>query len=133
MTTDELKALLAKATRGPWKWRLKDGPEWFLSPGILKVEGGMTDGTPMGDMTDRANARLIAMAPDLAAEVIALREQKARLVDALKPFAAIPDPTNPGAWLPDHPVWGRNGVVITVGDFAEARAILAEIEKEAGE
>ena len=52
-------------TPGPWIWRVEDGPQWFLDPGILIIEGGMTDGTPDGDEIDRANARLIAAAPDL--------------------------------------------------------------------
>lgn len=70
----------------------------------------------------KAGNRLIA-----AAENARLIAERDRLRDALKPFAAIPDPTNPNAWLPEHPVWGRNGVVITVGDFAEARAAIASL------
>lgn len=54
-----------KHTPEPWYWSRKDGPQWFLAPGILVVEGGMTDGTPDGDAMDRANARLIAAAPEL--------------------------------------------------------------------
>jgi hypothetical protein len=53
-------------TKGPWHWRYEEGPQWRLAPGILLVEGGMTDGTPMGDAVDRANASLIAAAPDMA-------------------------------------------------------------------
>lgn len=117
----DLRKLLAEATPGPWKWRLEDGPEWFLSPGILKVEGGMTDGTPMGDAIDRANARLIAMAPDLAAEVIALREQKARLLAAMQNIAD---------WM-DDPEGPHIGGVR--GAKTISRAAIAEIEKEAGE
>lgn len=119
MTTDELKALLAETTPGPWNWRLEDGPKWFLSPGVLKVEGGMTDGTPMGDAIDRANASLIALAPTLAAEVIALREREARLVDAAKGLL----------FAHDH----GNGLEGWHNTFERMRAALAEIEKEAGD
>lgn len=58
----------------------------------------------------------------LVAEHERIVAERDRLREALRPFAAIPDPAGPTAWLPEHPVWGRNGVVITVGDFAEARA-----------
>jgi hypothetical protein len=54
-----------KHTPGPWRWHAEDGPQWFLGPGVLIVEDGMTDGTPGGDSIDRANAHLIAAAPEL--------------------------------------------------------------------
>lgn len=57
-----------KWTPGPWAWRYEDGghmeaDQWFLSPGVLMADG--TDGTPSGDSIDRANARLIAAAPEM--------------------------------------------------------------------
>ena len=69
--TTDLQALLAEATDGPWKW-IKDDRLMSLSPGVLLADEA--DGTPWGDGVDRANARLIAMAPDLAKEVVRLRE-----------------------------------------------------------
>lgn len=55
-------------TPGPWRWRddqvLPMG-QWTLSPGILIADGN--DGTPGGDEHDRANASLIAAAPDMLA------------------------------------------------------------------
>jgi hypothetical protein len=81
MTDDELRKLLAEATRGPWGWKQdEDGVvQWRLTPGVLLVEPGITDGTPAGDGIDCANACLIAAAPDLAAEVLRLRETEATL------------------------------------------------------
>lgn len=56
-----------KHTSGPWEWRTDQfepfQTQWSLSPGILIAEG--YDGTPGGDEHDRANARLIATAPEL--------------------------------------------------------------------
>ena len=78
MTDHDLRKLLSAATPGPWSWCSEDG-EWFLSPGILAVESGMTDGTPDGDTIDYANAALIAAAPDLAAEVLRLRDGLAEM------------------------------------------------------
>lgn len=53
-------------TKGPWEWRKGSLPwqsTWHLSPGVLIAE--CSDGTPGGDEIDRANANLIAAAPDL--------------------------------------------------------------------
>ena len=51
-------------TKGPWSWDVEDlTGQCRLVPGILLTDG--TDGTPYGDEIDRANARLIAAAPDL--------------------------------------------------------------------
>lgn len=54
----------SKWTPGPWHWT-KDIVigEYNLAPGILLT--ALTDGTPWGDEIDRANAHLIATAPDL--------------------------------------------------------------------
>jgi len=57
-------------TPGPWEWTHDAEPyssQWTLSPGVLMVDG--QDGTPGGDEIHRANARLIAAAPDLLAAV----------------------------------------------------------------
>jgi hypothetical protein len=59
---------LEVATPGPWEWvnqgHNDECSEWSLGPGVLLVDG--SDGTPEGDEIDRANARLIALSPDLA-------------------------------------------------------------------
>lgn len=57
----------ANFTPGPWKWEIDGkGTAWAaysLSPGVLLTDFG--SGTPWGDEIDRANADLIAAAPDL--------------------------------------------------------------------
>jgi hypothetical protein len=71
MTTDELKKLVEAATPGPWKI--------VSEPGSKRLETG--DGAIMGDEPyypwapdNDADWQLIAAAPALAREVIALRE-----------------------------------------------------------
>ncbi|AEY69679.1 hypothetical protein V19_10 [Brucella phage V_19] len=56
----------AKFTKGPWEWVKSKNDNWSsydLSPGILTKD--TADGTPFGDEIDRANAHLIAAAPEL--------------------------------------------------------------------
>lgn len=56
----------AKFTKGPWEWVKSNNDNWSsydLSPGILTKD--TADGTPFGDEIDKANAHLIAAAPEL--------------------------------------------------------------------
>lgn len=96
--TDTLAGLLADATPGPWMPEEKTGPisDWaranigVWSPHRLAQSTAADDGDdPMDDAwlcgiwgdigdEDMANARLIALAPELAAETIALRAQTAK-------------------------------------------------------
>ena len=101
MSDDDLRKLLADATPGPWGWKPDEdgGVQWCLAPGVLLVEPGITDGTPDGDSIDRANAALISAAPDLAAEVLRLRETEAALraeVERLR--KALTLIVNAGGW-----------------------------------
>lgn len=68
----EIEAGLEGVTPGPWKWRNDiNHREYNLSPGILIT--GETDGTPWGDLIDKANAAHIARCdPDTLASIIAL-------------------------------------------------------------
>ena len=59
-----------------------------------------------------------------ADEYEALRSERDALREALAPFAALPDLRNLGAKHDVDPVWGVNGVCLTVGDFRRARAAL---------
>ena len=107
-TDEELRALLAAATPGPWEWwtsnsfrRLssnatrKDGDVMY---GVAQRDGHGDVVLPNGGW-DGPDAKLIAAAPDLAAEVLRLREQvaaqaerEARLVAALRAaFQAVND------------------------------------------
>jgi hypothetical protein len=131
MTTDELKALLDGATPGPWEAVLD--VFWH----VYVADGGDYAGQCVGDMNEsaamwrspsdeqpddfaEANARLIAQAPALAAELIALREREARLVEALREIAT--DPRDTSICIGD----GWDFYTDTV-NFA--RAVLSEIEE----
>lgn len=64
-----------KHTKGPWEWKDDDREKfghYRLHPGILATD--LSDGTPWGDEIDRANARLIAAAPDLLEALKAAKE-----------------------------------------------------------
>lgn len=62
-------------TPGPWEWR-EDSDSIrtmrTLSPGILVLDNDPGCGGPWGDWLDRANARLIAAAPDQHDAAVAL-------------------------------------------------------------
>jgi hypothetical protein len=90
--TTDLQKLLAEATKGPWMaigtdpaegidcfW-IKAQPNAFMR-GFTK-EIGSVNGS-QNDPAQQANARLIAMAPDLAARVIELEAENARLREGL--------------------------------------------------
>jgi hypothetical protein len=55
-----------KHTPGPWRWAQGaaslNGREWSIGPGVLIA--AYTDGTPGGDAKDKANARLMQLAPE---------------------------------------------------------------------
>ena len=76
--TDTLAGLLAEATPGPWvtcETYVSDKHFWFDADGARHGE------TPnfAFDCAPEANARLIALTPTIAAEVIALRAEVATL------------------------------------------------------
>lgn len=90
-TTDKLSALLVAATPGPWVvhdetviWRAREVPVETTYDLIAPVAELRLRPSFYGDLYDdatmRANADLIAMAPDLAAEVIRLRAINTQLV-----------------------------------------------------
>ena len=84
MTTEKLTTLLERATAGPWLDGAKDINDqpivrgdhyavatcWHHCVGSIEKEA-------------HANAQLIALAPDLVREVIALREVAEKMADAL--------------------------------------------------
>jgi hypothetical protein len=89
MTDDELRALLAAATPGPWEPH-RNSAYWefctqagdqigdVCASNFLQIKGD-------NEALARANAALIALAPALAAEVLALREER----DAAKRTSAV--------------------------------------------
>jgi hypothetical protein len=86
MTTDELKKLVENATPGPWSLSAETCHSGRMSGTYLRVwdddlnaicaeeYGAHNDG-------GSANMRLIAAAPDLAREVIALREAAGSVIE----------------------------------------------------
>jgi hypothetical protein len=92
---DELRAMVAAATPGPWHWDAglvpPDGPETYAD---IYVDGGETIIAGFNDLIPkgRANARLIAQAPTLAVELAAALDRVAALEaviaarDAPQPF-----------------------------------------------
>lgn len=97
--TDALKGLLARATRGPWTafdWEPpeSDGQQVFgrhigsmrdatTVAKVLGTTSGLLDGFAAPIRQADANARLIALAPTLAARVIEQDARIARLTEAL--------------------------------------------------
>ena len=90
-------------------------------------------GRPYDETYDEAlaNARLIASAPDLLAEVERLRASNAELVAALRPFAAI----KPSALFANDEQCGYRVIIEAVGtaeftnaDLACARTAIARAE-----
>jgi hypothetical protein len=77
MTTDKLKKLVEAATPGPWVQSMPN-TTWVMA-GSLHV--ATIPRASDGDWSPQ-NARLIAAAPALAREVIALREAAGELADA---------------------------------------------------
>ena len=86
MDIDNLKDLMGRVTPGPWRL---DGPVWN---NIVRTDSEtrvcfMAHSNGLNDDRDIANAALIAMAPDLAAEVIRLTAEHAQLVAANQALA----------------------------------------------
>lgn len=88
-TTEELKALLEKATPGPWHYRPQKFDDWGYVRASVRPDGWqpficqakndaeeevVNAARKAGIDPWGANARLIALAPTLAARVVALEE-----------------------------------------------------------
>ena len=75
---DDLEAMLAAATPGPWaiKGARTGGDKAIVADGHVVIAEAFEDIRRQGERAQdecAANAELIAMAPDLAAEVLSLR------------------------------------------------------------
>jgi hypothetical protein len=70
-STEAVERLLDGVTPGPWRWH-NDAGDWYLAPGVWVAWG--TDGTPGGDVIDRANSRFIASSRDLVPALLAERD-----------------------------------------------------------
>ena len=81
--TEELKALLEKATQGPWSFNRRTKELGPISDHEDQSYGMILPiGDVFGDNWD-ADARLIALAPTLAARVVAL-EEVVKAADAMR-------------------------------------------------
>ena len=97
-------------TPGPWT---QDKYGAVITPNgrILVTDGVAFSGQSTPET--KANARLIAAAPEL--------------LEALKPFTAL-FANHHKNYADNHPVFGINGSVITVGDLRVAVAVIAKAE-----
>ena len=87
MKTSELRELIERATKGKWVNRVDCiiGP-FKSNKTICEMAGNFCD-----EEEKEANAALIALAPDLAAEVVRLREREKAMVDALEDMICTND------------------------------------------
>jgi len=128
MTPEALLALVAETTPGPWTLD-HHGVDDCLAD--VWTEPG-EDEERICENATAEDASLIVLAPTLAAEVIALREREARLVEALRATAEqalrveIPDGYG-DEFDADEFNMGYDAAIKV------ARTALAEIEKEAGD
>jgi len=77
MTPDELRKLADEATPGPWVWEAEPEALVAIAPGRPTIiEGGGCEGLVI---EREADARLIALAPDLARRCAELGEALARI------------------------------------------------------
>lgn len=102
LTTTHLKCLLEKATPGPWEYKLEEG--CFMDDlveilnGWIQTGDGETvlgAGLEINDDQELQNLALAALAPDLAQEVIRLREQVKGLILAMETKAATGESQSP--------------------------------------
>lgn len=74
LTDDEIRALLDGATPGPWAWDDRRGWAYLSGGGWIQFARVAVEVDDKPNAEGQANARLIAAAPSLAAEVLRLRE-----------------------------------------------------------
>lgn len=90
----DLEKLLDEATKGPWEAAIERGCHGVIAhtlpaggANFVAIVGNNPE-SPEKEPSRFANARLIALAPDLASEVLRLREREAVLVEALAAISA---------------------------------------------
>lgn len=102
LTTMHLKCLLAQATPGPWEHELEDGCIMDdlveTLTGCLQTDNGemvLGAGLEINYEQEIHNLTLAAHAPELAQEVIRLREQVKGLILAMETKAATGESQSP--------------------------------------
>lgn len=116
MTDEELQKLLAEATPGPWIHDEEDQGKYGVNYSILRKDNILYDVAEM--VGYEADARLIAAAPDLAREVLALRKVAEALVVTREKLLNIAHSEFDGVWNDDD----------FSAETAEADAALSEWE-----
>lgn len=96
LTTTHLKCLLDQATPGPWEYITGDSPDGRCigNPGSMTMCIGV-DANGHGSKCSDHDLTLAAASPQLAKEVIRLREHIEGLITAMEAKAAIGERTNP--------------------------------------
>jgi hypothetical protein len=124
MTTDELKKLVEAATQGPWKV--------VSEPGSKRLETG--DGAIMGDEPyypwapdNDADWQLMAASPDLAREVIALREAAGAAADRAYEFQQWREWQASHVYFPKDPPHPDGSLDAAEEMFIEALATLRAV------
>ena len=83
--TTDLQKLLAEAKPAPWTFSKRNAygvTNWSVTTPLL-VPGGYFSVRIPNPLANESDARLIAMAPDLAARVLELEAENARLREAI--------------------------------------------------
>jgi len=109
---------MAKHSPGPWKFR---NHKWLDANGLAVVWPSRL-GVDLH--VSPADAALIARAPEMDAEIVALKASNAELLAALEPFAKMPTHR---LYRDDHSVVLEcGGVAWTVGDIEQATKAVAK-------
>lgn len=96
LTTTHLKHLLNQATPGPWEYITGDSPDGrcIANPGSMNMCIGV-DANGHGSKCSDHDLTLAAHAPELAQEVIRLREHIEGLITAMEVKAATGESQSP--------------------------------------
>lgn len=96
LTTMHLKCLLEQATPGPWEYKLEDG---YIMGDLVEILNGwiqtadgktvLGTGLEINDEQELRNLALAAAAPELAQEVIHLREHFEGLITTMENKAGV--------------------------------------------
>ena len=98
ITTEQLDAMLAAATPGPWICYAdipSADPNWHIVTTANKLRVLANVHIEPGNSVDPANAALIAAAPTITAELIAARTRIAELEGALRALLDLNDNHGP--------------------------------------
>lgn len=107
LTTNHLKRLLDQATPGPWEYIAGDSPDGrcIANPGSMTMCIGV-DANGKGSSCEDADLNLAAAAPELARELLILRDALADVIEIWQRASTDPERTpieqNLAARVVDH-------------------------------